>query len=81
MNNRVDAAGSVVDVVAVCNIVKMQQLPYEADGGTSKRDNMLMVRVVFGGEGEGGAQSCMSSNKQGSQDTDCIVEKEKASYP
>ena len=39
-----DPAGSVVDVLAVCNMVKLQELPDEADGGPSKRDSMLMVR-------------------------------------
>ena len=39
-----DPAGSVVDVLAVCNMVKLQELPDEADGGPSKRDCMLAVR-------------------------------------
>ena len=40
----VGPAGSVVDVLAVCNMIKLQELPDEADGGPSKRDCMLMVR-------------------------------------
>ena len=39
-----DPAGSVVDVLAVCNMVKLQELPDEADGRPSKRDCMLAVR-------------------------------------